>query len=33
MNVFENCIGGVDIVSRDVFPNLIEISERLRVKA
>ncbi len=30
MDVGENPVGGIDVVFRDVFPNLVEIGERIR---
>ena len=32
MDVGENPVGGVDVVLRDVFPNLVEICERIRME-
>jgi hypothetical protein len=33
VDVCENPVGSVDIVLRDVFPNLVEIGERIRMKS
>jgi hypothetical protein len=33
MDVGEHPIGGIDVVLRDVFPNLVEIGERIRMKS
>jgi hypothetical protein len=33
MDVGENPVGGIDVVLCDVFPNLVEIRERIRWKA
>ena len=30
MDVRENPVGGINVVLRDVFPNLVEIAERIR---
>jgi hypothetical protein len=32
MDVGKNPVGGIDVVFRDVFPNLVEICERIRMK-
>ena len=32
MDVGENQVGGIDVVFRDVFPNLVEICERIRME-
>ena len=32
MDVGENPVGGVDVVLRDVLPNLVEIRERIRME-
>jgi hypothetical protein len=32
MDVGENPVGGIDVVFRDVFPNLVEICERIRME-
>lgn len=32
MDVGENPVGGIDVVIRDVFPNLVEICERIRME-
>ena len=32
MDVGENPVGGIEVVFRDVFPNLVEIGERIRME-
>ena len=32
MDVGENPVGGIDVVFRDVLPNLVEIGERIRME-
>ena len=33
MNLGDNSVGGIDVVLRDVFPNLVEICERIRMES
>jgi len=32
MDIGENPVGGIDVVLRDVFPNLVKIRERIRME-
>jgi hypothetical protein len=33
VDIGENPVGGIDVVLRDVFPNLVQIAERVRMES